>query len=71
MKQVYYLFSIALCVLFLSNTARAQLVIEGQVKDDTGEPLVGVNILVKGINSGSITDSDGEFSIKAPNKNST
>ena len=71
MKQVYYLFSIALCVLFLSNTARARLVIEGQVKDDTGEPLVGVNILVKGINSGSITDSDGEFSIKAPNKNST
>lgn len=71
MKQVYYLFSIALCVLFLSNTARAQLVVEGQVKDDTGEPLVGVNILVKGINSGSITDSDGEFSIKAPNKNST
>ena len=70
MKQVYYLFSIALYSIFLSNTAWAQVAVEGQVKDDSGDPLAGVNILVQGTNSGSTSDSNGEFSITAPNKNS-
>lgn len=70
MKQVYYLFSVALYSIFLSNTAWAQVAVEGQVKDDSGDPLAGVNILVQGTNSGSTSDSNGEFSITAPNKNS-
>ena len=69
MKQVYYFFSISLCSIFLSNTAWAQVGVEGQVKDDYGNPLAGVNILVQGTNSGSISDSNGDFSITAPNKN--
>ena len=71
MKQVYYLFSFALCSIFISNAAWAQLAVEGHVKDDSGDPLAGVNILVQGTNSGSISDSNGEFTITAPNKNST
>ena len=47
MKQFYYLFSITLYALFLSNTAWAQIGVEGQVKDDAGDPLAGVNILLK------------------------
>ena len=47
MKQFYYLFSIALCALFLSNTAWAQVDVKGQVKDDGGDPLAGVNIFLK------------------------
>lgn len=38
--------------------------IRGTVKDNTGEPIVGANILIKGSNSGVITDLDGRFSIK-------
>ena len=47
MKQFYYLLSIALCALFLSNTAWAQVDVKGQVNDDGGDPLAGVNILIK------------------------
>lgn len=38
--------------------------IRGTVKDNTGEPIVGANILIKGSNSGVITDLDGRFNIK-------
>ena len=71
MKHVYCLFSLALCALFLSNTAWAQVEVKGQVNDDGGEPLAGVNILIKGTNSGSISNSEGMFSITTPNKNCT
>lgn len=39
--------------------------INGVVKDDTGEPLIGVNILVKGTPTGTITDFDGAFTVEA------
>ena len=63
MKRVYYLFSISFVYYFLVILPWAQIGVEGQVKDEHGNPLVGVNILVKNTNSGSITDSNGEFSI--------
>lgn len=37
----------------------------GTVKDDTGLPLPGVNILVKGTSTGTQTDFDGKYSINA------
>jgi TonB-linked SusC/RagA family outer membrane protein len=40
--------------------------IEGQVLDDKGAPLPGVNITIKGANSGVATDGDGNFIIEAP-----
>lgn len=39
----------------------------GTVVDENGEPLVGVSVVVKGNNSGGITDADGNFSINAKN----
>lgn len=36
--------------------------ISGTVVDDTGEPLIGVNISVKSTTTGGITDVDGNFS---------
>ena len=35
----------------------------GTVVDGTGEPLIGVSVLVKGTTAGAITDFDGKFSI--------
>lgn len=35
------------------------------VDDETGEPLLGVTIMIKGTSKGSITDMDGNFSLKA------
>lgn len=40
--------------------------IKGKVTDETGEPLIGVNIQVQGSASGVITDIEGRYSIEAP-----
>ena len=40
-----------------------KLLITGQVLDETGDPMPGVNVLVKGTQQGAITDIDGNFSI--------
>lgn len=37
--------------------------VTGTVVDNTGEPIIGANIKVKGTDSGTITDIDGNFSI--------
>ncbi|MDF9829107.1 TonB-dependent receptor [Parabacteroides sp. PF5-6] len=37
--------------------------VTGTVTDVTGEPMIGVNVLVKGTTNGSITNLDGEFTI--------
>lgn len=37
--------------------------ITGVVKDASGEPIIGANILVKGTTTGVITDIDGKFSL--------
>lgn len=50
-----------------SLTAHSQnIVIKGSVTDINQEPLLGVNIKVKGTSIGSITDSDGNFSLNGP-----
>lgn len=41
--------------------------ITGVVKDVSGEPMIGVNVLVKGTSNGSITDLDGNFAISGVN----
>lgn len=40
------------------------VVIKGSVTDTNNDPLIGVNIKVKGSNTGTISDLDGNFSIK-------
>lgn len=43
--------------------------VTGNVKDAIGEPLIGVNVMVKGTTIGGITDANGNFSLSdvAPN----
>jgi len=43
--------------------------INGIVKDATGEPLIGVSVVVRGTTNGVITDLDGNFSILIPDRN--
>lgn len=40
--------------------------IKGKIVDETGEPLIGVNVSVEGGTTGTISDFDGNFSVKAP-----
>lgn len=40
--------------------------VTGKIIDDTGEPLIGVSVLVKGTTVGTITDFDGNYSLEVP-----
>lgn len=40
--------------------------LKGVVKDAKGEPLIGVNVKVKGSGKGTITDVEGNFTIQVP-----
>lgn len=53
--------------LFLSIGAFAQqIAVKGHVKDTTGEPVIGANVLVKGTTNGTITDFEGNFMLNVP-----
>jgi len=58
--------------LLTSNLISAQngKTVSGIVKDETGLPLPGVNILEKGTKNSASSDFDGKFSIKVTNDNS-
>lgn len=52
--------------LLLSVGAVAQqMSVKGTVKDQTGEPIIGANVLVKGTTTGVVTDPDGKFEVPA------
>lgn len=40
--------------------------ISGVVKDVSGEPIIGANVMIKGESAGTITDLDGRFSLDVP-----
>ncbi|MGQ9621298.1 MAG: carboxypeptidase-like regulatory domain-containing protein, partial [Bacteroidales bacterium] len=49
-----------------------QQVVTGKVTDSqTGEPMPGVNVVVKGTTIGAITDANGNYSINVPDRNVT
>ncbi|MCB9270178.1 MAG: carboxypeptidase-like regulatory domain-containing protein [Lewinellaceae bacterium] len=45
-----------------------QHTVSGTVTSTTGEPLIGVNILIKGTGNGTATDIDGSYSISVPDE---
>ena len=49
----------------LAFEVQAQTSATGIVKDATGEPLIGVTVVVKGQKGGTVTDFDGNFSVTA------
>ena len=63
---------ISLLFLSLISTALTwgQITVKGTVIDETQFPVAGANVLVKGENTGVITDLDGNFSIQVPKKSS-
>ena len=43
-----------------------QKTIKGTVVDETGEPIIGANVVEKGTTNGVITDFNGEFTLNVP-----
>ena len=46
-------------------------VVKGTILDEMGEPIPGANIVVKGTTAGTISNSDGFFSLALPNQDAT
>lgn len=62
--RIYRTILTLLLGLFLSVGAYAQqTLVKGTVKDQTGEPVIGANVLIKGTSTGVITNPNGEFSL--------
>ena len=53
-----------LAVMFFALDVSAQTTINGQVKDETGEGVIGASVVEKGTSNGTVTDFDGNFSLK-------
>ncbi len=53
------------CMFYLSITSlyAQELAVSGNVKDATGEFVIGASVLVKGTTNGTITDIDGNFTL--------
>lgn len=41
--------------------------VSGVVTDNTGEPILGANVVVKGTTEGTVTDMDGKYTLDVPN----
>jgi len=52
-----------LCLLFFAYSGAQSIDISGNVQDNTGFPIPGVNVLVKNTAKGAVTDFDGNFTI--------
>ena len=50
-------------MLLFSASVMAQFTVKGSIQDASGEPLIGVSILVKGTTSGTISDLDGMYDL--------
>jgi TonB-dependent starch-binding outer membrane protein SusC len=81
-QGIFFCLSLLLCLLSIEGSfamhsysssaiskspGAQQTIITGSVKDNKGEPMIGVSISVKGTTNGAITDENGNFSITLPN----
>ena len=64
------LMTLAAMVLSIGAMWAQNSKVTGTVTDKNGEPLAGVYVLVQGTKTGTSTDSNGLFSLKAPGKGS-
>lgn len=63
MRSIY-----TLCIMlfaFCSSGFSQTLQVKGKIIDSKQEPLIGVNIVVKGTSNGTVTDFDGNFTLSA------
>src|SRR5689334_16192142 len=57
--------------LFMATAVFAQeRTVSGTVTDETGSPMPGVSIAIKNTSTGTVTGSDGKYTISIPNSNS-
>ena len=60
-------FFIVLCLQLMAQTRT----ITGKVVDESGTPLTGVSVVLKGSNTGTVTSADGSYSLNVPQNGRT
>ncbi|HQG68355.1 MAG TPA: carboxypeptidase-like regulatory domain-containing protein, partial [Paludibacteraceae bacterium] len=55
--------------LGISESQQSGKIITGRVTDNKGEPLIGVNVVEAGTTNGTVTDVDGNYSLKLTTSN--
>ncbi|MBP9480533.1 MAG: TonB-dependent receptor plug domain-containing protein, partial [Parabacteroides sp.] len=59
---------LSVLISFCITTAFAQQgSVKGKVLDETGQPIIGANVVEKGTTNGTITDLDGNYTLTVPN----
>src|SRR5688572_12951615 len=57
--------------LLLAGSLYAQKIVTGKVSDDKGNPIPGVSVQIKGTKSGTVTSSEGTYSLSVPANSTT
>ncbi len=60
MRMVLFMLSAAISL----NLSAQSITLTGKVKDKTGEGVIGASVLEKGTSNGTITDMEGQFTLK-------
>jgi TonB-linked SusC/RagA family outer membrane protein len=60
----------ALNSIELYSETPTSIIVTGIVFDETGMPLPGVSVIVKGSSSGTVTNADGKYSVEVEDENS-
>ena len=58
-----HIFTLLIALFCGMASAFAQSNVSGTVVDDSGEPLIGVSVFVKGTQNGTVTDLDGNYTL--------
>ncbi len=58
MKTILKIFTMFVCI-----SSYSQKTVKGNVSDESGQPLIGANVIVIGASAGAVTDFDGNYSI--------
>lgn len=61
-----FILFISILMSVSSVFGQAMKTLTGTVTDLSGEPLIGVSIVIKGTTNGTVTDIDGKYSLNIP-----
>ncbi|HKK63390.1 MAG TPA: carboxypeptidase-like regulatory domain-containing protein, partial [Bacteroidales bacterium] len=70
-KLFLTLFLVFFCLLILARNSYSSILTGHVVDADTNEPLIGVNVIIKGTFKGVVTDSEGYFHLETDSDSAT
>ena len=69
--MIRFLISATILTYFVSVSISQEYVLQGKIVDaTTGEPVLGVNVIIQGTTIGTLSDLDGFYFIKVPDPSS-